>query len=276
VNDREFAWVRSFVRSAAGLMLEDEKRYLADFRLEPLARREGFDSVSALIGRMSGGVPNGLHAKVLEAMTTNETSFFRDLHPFEALRTQVLPGLIERRRPERRLVFWSAACASGQEPYSLAMLLRDHFAAALNGWDVRVVGTDLSPSMIGRAREGLYSQLEVNRGLPAAGLLTHFQKEGLQWRVRPELRRGLEFGILNLLDEWHAVPQPDVILLRNALYYMAEDVRRGILARVRRFLRPDGLLLLGAAEMLLAPDEDFDRVDLGTCSAYRPAGGPRA
>lgn len=278
MNDRDFSWVRGFVRGAAGLDLDDDKRYLADFRLEPLARREGFPSVSALIDRLAAGVPNGLHARVLEAMTTNETSFFRDLAPFEALRSRVFPELIARRRDERRLVVWSAACASGQELYSVAMMLDDDFRAALDGWDLRLLGTDLSPAMIDRARAGLYSQLEVNRGLPAACLLHHFDKDGLQWRIRPGLRRGVEFGVLNLLDEWHALPAPDVLLLRNALYYMAEDVRRSLLARVRRFLRPDGILVLGAAEMILAPDPDFERLDLGACSVYRPlaSGGSRA
>lgn len=270
MNDLDFAWVRGFIREAAGLRLDDDKRYLAEFRLEPLARREGFPSLSAMISKISTGTPNGLHARVLEAMTTNETSFFRDLHPFEALRTQVLPGLIERRAAERRLVIWSAACASGQELYSVAMLLRDHFAAPLYGWNLRLIGTDVSAGMVARARDGVYSQIEVNRGLPASCLVNHFDKEGLNWRVRPQLRDGVEFSTLNLLDEWSYLPTPDVILLRNALYYMAEEVRASILSRIARFLRPGGILVLGAAEMIPAPYDEFERIDLGACSMYRP------
>ena len=269
MDDRDFAWLRGFLRERAGLLLDDDKAYLAKFRLEPLAQREGFSSLSSMIAQLSAAPSNGLHARTLEAMTINETSFFRDAHPFEALRTRILPELLELRREERRLVLWSAACASGQEPYSLAMLLSDQFAGVLAGWEVRLVGSDLASATIDRARAGLYSQLEVNRGLPASCLLNHFEKEGLDWRIRPEIRKRVELQVLNLLDDWAGLPAPDVILLRNALIYMAEDVRRSILARIRRFLRPGGVLLLGAAETILGQEAEFERVQFGTCCAYR-------
>lgn len=270
MTDLEFAWVRNFLRAAAGICLDEDKAYLAEFRLGPLACREGFASLSSLIAHLAGSAPNGLHARVVEAMTTNETSFFRDVQPFEAIRSRVLPKLIERRQEERRLVVWSAACSSGQEAYSLAMVFRDGFAATLEAWNVRILGSDLSSAMIERASAGLYTQLEVNRGLPAACLLRYFEKEGLGWRVRPEIRRAVEFRVLNLLEEWTLLPAPDLVLLRNALIYLSGDVRRSLLRRLRRFLRPGGILVLGAAETILGTDDDFELLDFGSCSMYRP------
>jgi chemotaxis protein methyltransferase CheR len=271
MNDRDFVWVRNFLHARAGLWLDDDKAYLAEFRLEPLARREGFASLSALIAHLAESPTNGLHSRVLEAMTTNETSFFRDIHPFDVLRGWVLPKLIDLHRDERRLVLWSAACSSGQEIYSLAMMLHDEFSPALAGWDVRLIGSDLSSAMVARAREGLYTQLEVNRGLPAVCLLNHFEKEGLDWRLKPEIRRRVDLRVLNLLNAWTDLPAPDVILLRNLLIYMTDEVRRTLLGRIRRFLRPDGVLLLGAAESLLGQAEGYERLDFETCSVYRPA-----
>lgn len=270
MNERDFAWVRDFVRAGAGLQLDDDKAYLAEFRLEPLARGEGFPSLSTMIAHLASSGANGLHARVLEAMTTNETSFFRDVFPFDSLRNWILPKLIELRRGERRLAVWSAACSSGQEIYSLAMLLRDEFPEVLSGWDVRLQGTDLSSAMIARAKAGRYTQLEVNRGLPASCLLNHFEKDGLHWRLREDLRRRVELRVLNLLEDWSALPAPDLVLLRNALIYMSEPVRKSILERLRRFLRPGGVLMLGAAESLLGLESSFERLDLGTCSVYRP------
>lgn len=270
MNERDFAWVRDFVRAGSGLCLDDDKAYLAEFRLEPLARGEGFPSLPAMIAHLASSAANGLHVRVLEAMTTNETSFFRDVHPFDAIRGWILPRLVDRRREERRLAIWSAACSSGQELYSLAMILRDEFPMVLSGWDVRLTGTDLSAAMIARAKAAAYTQLEVNRGLPASCLLNHFEKQGLNWRVHEEIRRRVEFRVLNLLEDWSSLPSPDLVLLRNALIYMSEDVRRSILERLRRFLRPGGILVLGAAETLLGQEDAFERIDLGTCAAYRP------
>lgn len=270
MTDRDFAWVRDFLRASAGLSLDEDKAYLARYRLEPIARREGFASLSALISHLAIAKRNGLHARVLEAMTTNETSFFRDPPLFEALRSRILPALLDARRPERRLVAWSAACSSGQEIYSLAMLLNDDLSPALSGWQVELLGSDLSASMIERARAGLYSQLEVNRGLPATRLLGYFDKEGLGWRLRPELRRAVDFRVLNLLDSWSGLPAPDLLLLRNLLIYLGDDVRRALLRKVHGFLRPGGLLVLGASESLLGCEDAFERLDFGTCSAYRP------
>ena len=273
MNERDFAWIRDFVRAGSGLCLDDDKAYLAEFRLEPLARGEGFPSLSTLIAHLATSCPNGLHARVLEAMTTNETSFFRDVHPFDAIRGWILPKLIERRRDERRLVLWSAACSSGQEPYSLAMILRDEFPAVLSGWDVRLTGTDLSAGMIARAKAATYTQLEVNRGLPAPMLVRHFTRAGSEWEVAPALRRMVTATECNLAAPLPRMGPFDVVYLRNVLIYFDLPTKQVILRRVRELMRPDGWLFLGAAETTLGVDDSWERVVVGRSSAYRPLKG---
>lgn len=205
-------------------------------------------------------------------MTTNETSFFRDLHPFETLRTTVLPDVIARRASERRLHLWSAACSSGQEPYTIALVLREHFPA-LAGWTVRLVATDLSREILARARAGRYSQLEVNRGLPAPLLTKHFTREGMEWQLKDEVRRMVEFRELNLLEAWSGLADLDIVFIRNVLIYFDQDIKRGILGRVHRALRPGGYLFLGGAETTLNLDDRFERLHIGKTPCYRRRGG---
>lgn len=266
--------IRTLVRQRSGIVLEQEKTYLVETRLAALARREGFPSVDGLLGAFRARSSNGLHDKVVEAMTTNETSFFRDVQPFEALRQVVLPDLLQRRALQKRLFVWCAASSSGQEPYSLAMLLRDRFPT-LAGWDVRILATDLSLEMLDRARKGVYSQVEANRGLSAPLLVKFFERQGLEWRLKDEIRRMVEFKQLNLIEPWPALPAPDIVLLRNVLIYFDVETKRVILGRVRRLLRPDGYLFLGGAETTLNLDDSFERVpfDRAGCYRLRPAQG---
>lgn len=201
-------------------------------------------------------------------MTTNETSFFRDIHPFAALERHLLPELITRRSAQRRLSIWSAACSSGQEPYTVAMILADRFAQ-LRDWDVRILATDISTEMLERARTGRYSQLEMNRGLPAVRLVRHFTRAGTGWEASAALRAAVEFRQLNLVEPWPAMASMDVVLLRNVLIYFSVATKREVLARLRRVLRPDGFLILGGAETTLGLDEHFERLQTGTGSCYR-------
>jgi chemotaxis protein methyltransferase CheR len=268
----EFDYLRRLVREQSAIVLEPGKEYLVEARLAGLVREHGMATVTDLVARLRGHREGPLHAQVVEAITTNETLFFRDPPLWEALRRQVLPELIERRRRERRLHLWSAACSSGQEPYSLAMLLAEQFAE-LAGWEVRILGTDLSTTMLARAREGSYSQLEVNRGLPAAMLVKHFAKEGMRWRASPALRRAVEFRPLNLDAAWPPLPQMDLVLLRNVLIYFHAEAKRATVSRLRRQLRPDGYLALGAAENLLGLDDGVERVTFGRAVCYRPRQG---
>jgi chemotaxis protein methyltransferase CheR len=265
----EFDYLRRLVREQSAIVLESGKEYLVEARLAGLVREQGMTTVTDLVAKLRGLRDGPLHTQVVEAITTNETLFFRDPPLWEALRKEVLPELIERRRPERRLHLWSAACSSGQEPYSLAMLLAEHFPE-LAGWKVGILATDLSTAMLARAREGSYSQLEVNRGMPAAMLVKHFVKEGMHWRVVPGLRRAVEFRPLNLDAAWPPLPRMDLVLLRNVLIYFDASTKQAIVARMRRQLHPDGYLLLGAAENLLGLDDAVDRMTLGRTICYRP------
>ncbi len=268
----DFRYICDLVLDRSAIVLEPGKEYLVESRLTPLARREGVGGLDELIARLRQRTVNGLETRVVEAMTTNETSFFRDLHPFNALHKTILPDLLERRSSERTLGIWSAAASSGQEIYSIAMLLREHFPQ-LAGWKVRLLATDLSDEMVQRASEGLFSQLEVNRGLPAPLLLKYFEKQGAQWRINDEIRTSIEFRRMNLVEPWPQIPDMDVIFIRNVLIYFSVESKRDILAKVRQVLRRDGALFMGAAETTFSLDDSFERVQIEKTSCYRPRGG---
>jgi chemotaxis protein methyltransferase CheR len=270
MNKADFDLVRTLVRQRSAIVLEDGKEYLADARLTPLARKHGLGSVQDLVGRLRTQ-PNGdLHQKVVEAMTTNETSFFRDVNPFEALRKEILPALIARRASERTLNIWCGASSTGQEPYSLVMLIREHFPQ-LQSWKISFMASDLSTDVLERARHGSYSQLEVNRGLPAAMLVKYFTRNGAEYRVRDDLRGMVDFRMINLVEHWPPMPPLDLVMLRNVLIYFSVETKKTILGRIRRLLRPDGYLLLGGAETTINLDDHLEqvRMDKFTCCRLR-------
>ena len=274
ITRSDFDFIRDLVHGKAGIVLESGKEYLVESRLLPLARKEGFGSLKDLVVKLRLGPANGLHYRVVEAMTTNETTFFRDHKPFELLRTKVLPEVVSRRSAARSISLWCAACSSGQEPYSIAMLLREHFGF-LATWRVDLIASDISREMLERTRQGRYSQLEVNRGLPAAYLVKYFRKEGAEWHVRDDLRQMLSLREINLADRWPMLPQMDIIFMRNVLIYFSVESKKEILARVRRSLRADGYLFLGGAETTLNLDDNFEAVSgLSTC--YRLKAGVQA
>ncbi|HWA55735.1 MAG TPA: protein-glutamate O-methyltransferase CheR [Gemmatimonadales bacterium] len=268
LSPADFQFVSSLVRQRSAIVLEPEKAYLLEARLSPLARAEGFASIEAMITRMRAQPYNGLHRKVVEAMTTNETSFFRDLHPFDALKTVVLPEVMKQRQAERRLSIWCAASSSGQEPYTIAMTLLDHFPQ-LASWNVRILATDISSEMIARSKAGRYGQIEVNRGLPANLLVKYFEKKGMEWVVKPELQRLCEFRELNLIEPWGLLPPMDVVFLRNVLIYFDVDTKRTILNNVRKVLQPWGYLFLGGAETTINLGDVFNRVQFDRAGCYR-------
>jgi chemotaxis protein methyltransferase CheR len=250
------------------MVLDEDKLYLAETRLTPLAQREGFRSAADLVARLRADPVNGLHRKVVEAMTVNETFFFRDLHPFEALRRVVLPDLLQRRAAERQLRIWCAACSTGQEPYSVALTLREHFAG-LPGWTHRILATDLSAAVLERAARGRYTQMEVNRGLPAPLLVKYFRRQGLDWQLCEDVRDAVEFRQLNLAESWSGLPRMDVVLLRNVLIYFDTATKKQILGRVRQLLRPDGYLFLGGVETPLNLRDDFEPLEFPRGACYR-------
>lgn len=270
LGQAEFDFLRGLVRERSAIVLEPGKEYLVDGRISPLLREVGFPSAAELCSALRAAPRGELERRVVEAMTTNETSFFRDVHPFDALRTRLLPELIEARASERKLRFWSNACSSGQEAYSLAMLLAEHFPQ-LREWDISILATDISREMVQRTSEGRYSQLEMNRGLPAALLLRHFQRAGTRWQVKPELRCLVQAREMNLVTAWPPLPRFDVIMLRNVLIYFDLETKRNILRRARQALRPDGCLFLGSTETTVMVDEAWARVACGVSVAYHPA-----
>jgi chemotaxis protein methyltransferase CheR len=263
-----FEYIRELVRARAGVLLEESKSYLAESRLIPVMRDEGCASLDDLARRLRAHGSIELHRRVVEAMVTTETSFFRDVHPFEALKRVVLPELIAARAGARALAVWDGACSSGQEAYSIAMLLAEQ-ATALAGWSVRLLASDLSDAMLERVRQGRYGQLEVNRGLPAVLFARYFEKDGLGWRVKEPIRAMLDVRMLNLVQAWPALPSFDVVFLRNVLIYFDLDTRREVLGKVRRILRPDGYLFLGSAETTTNIDDTFERVAIGKTACYR-------
>jgi chemotaxis protein methyltransferase CheR len=271
LSQSDFDYVRHLVRGESAIVLEQEKQYLVEARLSSLAQREGLGSVPELVGRLRQRPDEALTAKVVEAMTTTETYFFRDHKPFEALRREVLPALTLARAATRRLRIWSAACSTGQEAYSLGIVVHELFAARPD-WDVQILATDINGDVLARAREGSYGQLEVNRGLPAAMLVRYFTQHGGQWRIKEEVRRLLRFELLNLTRPWPTLPPMDVIFLRNVMIYFDLPTKQQILARVRRVLRPDGYLFLGGSETTLNVDDGFVREELAGTSCYRPRG----
>ena len=203
-------------------------------------------------------------------MTINETSFFRDMQPFDALKDHVIPDLVEDRAALRSLSIWSAAASSGQEAYSIAITIRTHFPK-LKDWKVRILGTDLSDDMVQRTNDGTYSQFEVNRGLPASLLIRNFDKNGLNWKVKPELGEMVSAKKMNLTEKWTTITKHDVVFLRNVLIYFDLPTKAQILRRIHESMRSDGYLFLGGGETLIQLDVPFERVTIGSTVAFRPS-----
>jgi chemotaxis protein methyltransferase CheR len=271
IAKEDFDYIRAYVRSQAAIVLEPGKEYLVECRLAPLARSNGMASIADLVSTLRRKPENGLHRQVIEAMTTNETSFFRDVTPFEAMRTHVVPDLMKRRATTRKLRIWCAASSTGQEPYSLAMLLLEHFPA-LGTWDVRIHATDIARDILDKARAGRYSQLEVNRGLPAPMLARYFERAGTEWQIKDVVKKMVSFSEVNLVRPWVGVGIADIVFIRNVLIYFDVPTKREILGRIRSVLTPDGYLFLGSVETTLEIDASYQRMPIGRATCYRPAG----
>ena len=269
VTPQSFAYLQKLLLRRTGTLLEAGKEYVVETRLHGLAAGEGFGSVAALLEGLQTEEESGpLHGKVTEAMLNGETSFFRDLYPFDALRDTLLPELIAKRETGRTLNIWSAATASGQEAYSLAMMLTESFPQ-LAGWRIRLIASDVSESMLSRARAGVYSQIEVNRGLPARLMLKHFDRDAAEWRLQPGVRQMVEFQKINLAAPWPSLPPMDIVLMRNVLLYFSAETRKAILAQVMKTLRPDGYLFLGGGETTMITERSFEAVRVGKAMCYR-------
>ena len=270
IQRMQFEYVRQFISERTGMVLEPDKEYYVELRLSMVAAELGFDSMSQLFESLMTEEAWGvLHTAVAEKMVITETSFFRDHHPFEELKTTILPELMARRAEHRSLTIWCASVASGQEPYSLAMLIREHFPE-LTRWRLRMIVTDFSSAMLARCRSGLYSQIEVNRGLPVHYLVKYFTPEGSSWQIREQLRAMLEVRDLNLVKPWPALPPCDLVLLRNVLIYFTPETCRTILQGVGEVLREDGVLLLGSSECVSPMDLSFETRTSGRTLVHHP------
>jgi len=269
VTPEAFESLKELLRRRTGVVLDDGKEYLVRARLGPVVRREGLGSIGELADLVRDRPDAPLSRRVIEALMTTETSFFRDVHPFSSLRDRLIPELVKKRAAAQALRFWSAACSTGQEPYSVGILLREYFPH-LASWQVKILASDVSGAVLERARMGRYSQMEINRGVPTHLLVRYFHREGLQWEVFEDIRRMIDFREINLVEPWPLLPSMDVIFLRNVLIYFDDALRRHVLERIARQLEPDGYLFVGGAETMMAYPDLFERVEMGKSSCYRP------
>ncbi|MCC6464931.1 MAG: protein-glutamate O-methyltransferase CheR [Planctomycetes bacterium] len=263
-----FNFFREYVRRAAGIVLDQDKEYLVRTRLQDVLRDHKLGSLEELRSRMDLATTprSGLGKEVVESLTTNETSFFRDLKVFQVFKELILPRLLEARKTVRNLRFWSAASSTGQEAYSLAMLWREQFNPP--GWNLRIVGTDLDETVLAQAKSGEYTRLEVNRGLPAKYLVRYFDEVDQNWRLKQEVRNHAEFRWANLHDPFSGLGKFDVILCRNVLIYFDAESKKKILARMLELLPPDGFLVLGGSETVFGLLDNLKPLTGGVAGIY--------
>jgi chemotaxis protein methyltransferase CheR len=255
VTPEDFDYLRQLLRERSGLVLSAEKQYLAESRLLPVARKHGVGTLAELVGKLKTH-PVPLIVEVVEAMTTNETFFFRDKLPFEHFRDTIMPALMAARAREKRIRIWCTAASTGQEPYSLAMILQE-MGAQLAGFRIEILATDLSGEVLERAKAGVYSPFEVQRGLPIQQLVRFFVQAGERWQIAPELRAMVQFRPLNLLNDFSPLGSFDVVFCRNVLIYLDQPTKIGVLNRLARQMPADGFLALGAAETVVGLTDAF-------------------
>jgi chemotaxis protein methyltransferase CheR len=256
VTPQDFDYLRKVLRERSGLVLSAEKQYLAESRLLPVVRKHGLGSLAELVTQLKIATAAPLAVEVTEAMTTNESFFFRDKIPFEHFRLTIMPALLAARAREKRIRIWCTAAATGQEPYSLAMSLKG-FGAALAGWRVEILATDLSNDVLAKAKAGIYNQFEVQRGLPIQQLVKFFAQVGEAWQIAPEIRAMVQFRPLNLLNDFSSLGSFDLVFCRNVLIYFDQETKIGVLNRLARQVPPDGFLVLGAAETVVGLTDAF-------------------
>lgn len=252
----DYQFLKEFLKTRSGLVLNDEKQYLIESRLLPVVRENGLDSISNLVSALKRPDAKVLETAVVEAMTTNESFFFRDKTPFDNFRQVMLPELIKSRASRRKLRIWCAAASTGQEPYSLGMCL-DEFAGQLAGWRIEIIGTDLSNDVLEKAKAGIYSQFEVQRGLPVQMLLKYFTQTGELWQISNELRSKVQWKQLNLLESFSHLGEFDIVFCRNVLIYFDQETKTDVLNRIAKQMSGDGYMVLGAAETVVGLTSSF-------------------
>jgi len=269
VTPPDYEYLRKLLKDHSGLDLSADKQYLIESRLLPLSRKHGLAGISEIVQKMKAGSAS-LIAQVVEAMTTNETFFFRDKVPFDHFRDSIMPEIIKARAARKSIRIWCAAGSTGQEPYSLAMCLKE-MSAALAGWRVEIIATDLSQEVLEKSKAGIYSQFEVQRGLPIQLLVKYFKQNGELWQIGADVRAMVQHRQLNLLHDFSQLGVFDVIFCRNVLIYFDQDTKINVFGRLARTMEPDGFLVLGAAETVVGLTDVFkpfpDKRGL-----YRPSG----
>ena len=263
-------FIRNFIRDESAINVQPGKEYLLESRLMPIVAEVGFRDMNQLGIALHEGVSSIVRQRVIEAMTTNETSFFRDEHPFKLLKSYLVPQVMKRRRSQRKLTIWSAACSSGQEPYSIAMVLRENFPE-LASWETKIIATDLDRSILDKAVEGEYVQAEVDRGLSPALRERYFTRDGVCWKAGPELQSMIEFFPVNLIRCWPKfLADIDIVFVRNVLIYFTPKVKESILQRIARVMHPDGYLMLGSSETTMNLDVPLIRESQGRSTYLQP------
>jgi len=265
IHSDNYRFLQEHVYSQAGIVLEHDKHYLFESRLAPIVRQLGLGSINDLCALLQATRDQGVGRQVVEAMTTNETYFFRDPAHYEAIRTVLLPRLKEERQDTKRLRFWSAAASTGQEAYSLAMLLA---GCGLGDWSIQILGTDFSSQVLERARSGRYQQIEVNRGLPTPYLVRHFRRAGVDWELSETVRRMVRFETIDLRQSMRALGPFDLVFCRNVMIYFDAETKRRILSEIHGTLFRGGWLLLGGAETAFGIEDKFDRQTVGNAIVY--------
>jgi len=267
MNVNDFEFIAQLLYQRSGLVITQEKAYLLESRLNPVARKWELNDIEALIAALRQKKDERLLVDVTEAMTTNESFFFRDNRPFDQFKNLVLPHFLEARATGKHIRIWSAACSSGQEPYTLAMMLKEE-AARLAGWKIDIVATDLSTEILDKAKEGLYSQFEVQRGLPITLLMKYFAQEGEKWRISEEIRNMVTYKPFNLLENADTLGTFDIVFCRNVLIYFDQETKGQVLSRIAKIMPQDGYLYLGGAETVLGISDSFEVVP-GQRGVYR-------
>ncbi|OAQ21297.1 CheR family methyltransferase [Thermosulfurimonas dismutans] len=264
-----FNFFTLLVEKASGISLKSGKEYLLQSRLDELAKALGYKNHEELYQVAKTKLTRQLLDQIIDALTTNETYFFRDQHPFEALRKEIIPELIEKRKTKKVLKFWSAACSTGQEPYSIAMLLKEYFPDLLSSWRIEILASDISDSALKKAKSGIYSQIEVNRGLPVTFLVKYFKQQGAHWVIDESLKKLIVFRKINLVEPLRLTPSYDVILCRYVLIYFSPDMKKKVWDNLCRVLAPGGYIFLGATELAPSLPPDMEKKTIGRTVCYR-------
>ncbi|WP_441276651.1 CheR family methyltransferase [Tardiphaga sp. 172_B4_N1_3] len=251
----DYDFLRKFLKERSGLDLSADKQYLVESRLMPLARKANLSGIEELVQKIKNG-SSTVASDVVEAMTTNETFFFRDKVPFDHLRDVVLPEMIQARAARKSLRIWCAAASTGQEPYSIAMTIKE-MSAQLAGWRIEIIGTDISQQVLEKSKSGIYTQFEVQRGLPIQLLVKYFKQTGEMWQINPEIRSMIQYKPLNLLQDFSSMGKFDIVFCRNVLIYFDQDMKTQIFGRLAKCTEPDGFLALGAAETVVGLTDTF-------------------